>query len=87
MIQSQNNELRQDIPKGVEIYEGLHGLSIRSTRVFNEGFIIDANVSFCFLENKEASYYLHENGGEKSWLLHVMTNTLYYTETERYSSK
>ena len=97
MLLIEGSIIRQLMPSCIEIYEGEHGYSIRSTRFISKDTIIDDKVSFCFINNVDKQYLFvlevndsgsdyvsgNGNGVRKSYPLHSYTNTYYYTDTER----
>ena len=97
MLLIEGMTIRQMMPQCIEIFEGEHGYSIRSTRCISKDTIIDGKVSFCFINNVDKQYLLvlevndsgneyvsgNGNGIRKSYPLHSFTNILYYTDTER----
>lgn len=71
------------MPDSIEIFDGVFGLSIRSSRSIIKGTLIDSAVSFCFIDNCEYTYSLFLNEKDPPVPLHSFTNTLYYTDAER----
>lgn len=73
----------QSMPPCIEVFEGVCGLSVRSTKHIPKGSVIDGDVSFCFIDNSDDLYELYLNGSDSCVPLHSYTNTLLYTTTER----
>ena len=57
MLLIEGSTIHQRTPSCIEIYEGKHGFSIRSTRCIMKDTIIDDKVSFCFINNEDNKLY------------------------------